>query len=586
MFGGCHKLADVNGLSAWDTNKVTYMKGMFDGCTKLADVNGLSAWDTSKVTDMEDMFYICSSLADVNGLSAWDTSKVTDMSYMFYNCSSLSSADLSSWDTSKVTDMRSMFYGCTKLTEVNGLSEWDTSKVMYMSNMFYNCSRLADVSGLSEWDTSKVTNMSSMFQSCSSLADLSALSKWDTSKVTYMSSMFQGCTSLADLSSLSGWDTNNVINMSSMFQSCSSLADVRGLSEWDTSKVTNMSSMFSYCEMLKEIDLSYWFTSFLEDTRHMFSYCYELRNVDLSNWRTSSLQNISYMFLQCKNLKTINVSGSWRVLGVSTGYEVFKNCNSLVGHDVNNMNSEIRYTDNKTDLSMANYTGGYLTYKGNEILLQCMNGQTVRILNGINNSSQLPVPTREGYNFDGWYYGFKIGILDEDKVEINSFINSNTDYPWTKDGNGIWSSGNKGKANTESKMISDNFTLNDDGIISFDWRSNGENSYDYLGYDILKVNTGKYLSGKSNPTYSSCLENLKGKASRNYLTVTRKLSAGTYQIVFMYGKDGSGSNNEDQGFVKNVYYGPSSYIYSNPIGENEDLIMGATLYAKWTKKED
>ena len=149
----------------------------------------------------------------------------------------------------------------------------------------------------------------------------------------------------------------------------------------------------------------------------------------------------------------------------------------------------------------------------------------------------------------------------------------------------MWSSGNKAKANSVSKMISSIFTLNKDGIISFDWRSHGENNYDYLGFDILNVDTGKYLSGKTDPTYKDCLENLRSKSSTDFETITKELSAGTYQIIFMYGKDGSGNNYEDQGFVKNIYYGSLSDIYSNPVGENEDLVMGATLYAKWVKEE-
>ena len=179
------------------------------------------------------------------------------------------------------------------------------------------------------------------------------------------------------------------------------------------------------------------------------------------------------------------------------------------------------------------------------------------------NSSELPTLSRDGYTFNGWY-----------NVQSLNFSNPNSNYAWTKDSEGVWSSGNKGVNSSESKMISNEFTINNEGNITFEWRSNGENYYDYLGYDILNVDTGKYLSGESSPKYNKSLGNLEGKASRNFSTVTKELNAGTYQIVFMYGKDYTASSNEDMGFVKNIVV----------IGDKVSgtLTNKQMLIAKWT----
>ena len=168
---------------------------------------------------------------------------------------------------------------------------------------------------------------------------------------------------------------------------------------------------------------------------------------------------------------------------------------------------------------------------------------------------------------------------------METFTNPEDKYSWTKNADGSWSSGNKGQYNTQSKMISKEFTLDKKGMISFEWRSNGESNYDYLGYDIYDVENEKYLSGQRTPNYRNCLENLNGKRSASYSKVTKELNPGTYQIVFMYGKDGTGNSYEDQGFVKNVCYDCEYlYTYDKPVSDGELLPDGITLYAKWKKQ--
>ena len=63
------------------------------------------------------------------------------------------------------------------------------------------------------------------------------------------------------------------------------------------------------------------------------------------------------MFGYCSSLKTIYISNIWSITSVTNGDSMFYDCTSLVG--------AVPFDKTKTDISMANYTTGYLTYKAN-----------------------------------------------------------------------------------------------------------------------------------------------------------------------------------------------------------------------------
>ena len=269
---------------------------------------------------------------DTLDLTGLDTSNMTSMSMMFYKSTSLKSIDVSGFDTSKVVNMNGMFWECSNLTSIN-ISNFNTSKVTDMNNMFAECSNLITLD-LSNFDTSNVIYMGNlysysyggMFRNCSSLKELN-VSSFNTSKVKYMSNMFQGCSSLTTLDLLN-FNTSNVTAMDSMFDSCSSLTTL-DLSNFNTSKVTTMSGMFYGCNSLTKLDLS---------------------SLDTSNVTTMYV-----MFSLCKNLKTIYVSDKWDTSNVTESIAMFKQCTFLVG--------AVPFDSTKTNISMANYTNGYLTYK-------------------------------------------------------------------------------------------------------------------------------------------------------------------------------------------------------------------------------
>ena len=238
---------------------------------------------------------------DTLDLTGLDTSNMTSMSYMFYNSNSLKSINLSNFNTSKLLYANNMFNGCTSLESLD-LSNFNTSKVTNFSNMFRDCQKMKEIN-LSNFDTSSATTFANLFHNCSSLTTLD-LSSFNTNKVTYMGSMFYNCSSLTSLD-LSNFNTSNVINMG----------------------------------------------------YGMFYNCKSLKQLDLSSFNTSKVTNMSKMFLQNNEINTIYVSEKWNTSNVTSSSLMFHSCTSLVG--------AVPFDSSKTDISMANYTNGYLTYKSN-----------------------------------------------------------------------------------------------------------------------------------------------------------------------------------------------------------------------------
>ena len=356
MFFGCNNLKNLNVFN-FNTSKVRNMTGMFEDCSNIEQLD-LSNFDTANVLYMGTpgygyggMFQGCTNLKSIN-LSSFDTSKVILMGNMFRNCKSLESIDLSNFNTSNVTNMDSIFRNCSSIKKLN-LSNFDTSTVTSMADMFNGCLVLNNLD-LSSFNTSNVTSMSGMFAYCSNIEKLD-LSNFNTSNVTNMTAMFRGCKLLTNLN-ISNFNTSNVTNMNNMFNDCSSLKIV-DLSSFDTSKVTTMDSMFAYCTAIEELNLTNFDTSNVTTMDSMFWSCSSLKIIDLSSFDTSNVINMRVMFRMCGKLKTIYASSLWNVNKVDDSSQMFFGCGSLVGR--------VPFDSSKTDVSMANYTNGYLTYKEN-----------------------------------------------------------------------------------------------------------------------------------------------------------------------------------------------------------------------------
>ena len=323
--------------------------GMFSYLDNV-DTLDLTGLDTSNMTSMSMMFYKSTSLKSID-VSGFDTSKVVNMSYMFEGCSNLEILDLSNFKTSNVLLMQGMFWDCQKLKNID-VSNFNTGKVTSMNRMFWKCKSLIEID-LSNFNTSNVTDMYALFQECEKLIFIN-IENFKTSKVTTMGSMFEGCTNIEKLD-LSNFDTSSLIDMNSMFRRCSKLTTL-DLSNFDTSNVTNMHNLFGELQ-LTTLDLSSFNTSNVIYMGSMFSGCTNLIDLDLSNFNTSKVTDMSSMFWNNKSLKTIYVSDKWNTSNVTNSNEMFRNCSSLTG--------AVPFDSSKTDVSMANYTNGYLTYKSN-----------------------------------------------------------------------------------------------------------------------------------------------------------------------------------------------------------------------------
>ena len=333
-------------LSKLDTSYITNMSKMFYMSSGLKSID-LSNFNTSNVTDMVSMFEGCSNLITLD-LSSFDTSKVTNMNSMFYGCSNLESLDLSNFNTSKVTSMQQIFCNCISLTNI---VLFNTSNVTKMFGMFQGCSSLINLD-LSSFDTSKVTDMRYMFYNCSSLTELN-LSSFNTSKVTNMQYMFGACSSLTKMD-VSNFDTSNVTVMGGMFYGCSNLT-ILDLSSFNTSNVISTEQMFRGCVSLTILNISNFDTRNVTNMFYMFRDCKTLKSLDLTSFNTSKVTNMASMFGYCSSLKTIYISNIWSITSVTNGDSMFYDCTSLVG--------AVPFNSTKTDISMANYTTGYLTYK-------------------------------------------------------------------------------------------------------------------------------------------------------------------------------------------------------------------------------
>jgi uncharacterized repeat protein (TIGR02543 family) len=372
----------------------TSLRGMFRDLTNLKTIEGLDKIDTSHVTNMFTMFYNCNSLTKLD-ISNFDTSNVTDMSSMFYKCQALTELDISNFDTNNVTDMSSMFHNCKSLTELD-LSSFNTSQVTDMSYMFCNCQALTELD-LSSFNTSQVAKMNYMFDSCKALTELN-VSNFKTSNVTAMNSMFGDCQSLAELN-ISSFSTNNVTSMFGMFYNCQSLTEL-DLSNFDTNNVIDMTAMFNSCQSLIELDISSFNTRNVIYMGSMLYNCQSLvtiKGLDISKEDCE----IDSMFDSTLNLSQIQVKTK-KQLEIPYIDSV---------HKWYDEDDQILKDNDRGTAAVIPVSSDFVTYT----LEPTITHSIIYELDGgvlpddaqdkfeILGEYELPIPTKSGYIFAGWY---------------------------------------------------------------------------------------------------------------------------------------------------------------------------------------
>lgn len=142
---------------------------------------------------------------------------------------------------------------------------------------------------------------------------------------------------------------------------------------------------------------------------------------------------------------------------------------------------------------------------------------------------------RKGYTLGGWLGSdgneyFAPGGKDAIK-KTYEIISGSTSYPWVQEGD-TWKSSNQGVSNSTSSMY---IKILESGYISFDYKSYGENGYDYL---IVFKNSSQVMSRS-------------GASSVSFFTYSMQVTAGD-TIEFRYRKDGSVNSFEDSAYIKNL----------------------------------
>ena len=382
MFSGCSALKSLD-LTKFNTAKVEIMYMMFNGCSALESLD-LTNFNTAKVEYMNDMFNGCSALTTIYASNKFVTDNISNGSDMFFGCEKLKGYSESKTDhnyancgpdgyftpvfdyaefdnaTGTLTFRRSLSKpaGAYDLNEGNNTPEWRKEREPEHNNDdgFIYPGEKINISKVvfdASFANARPTSCYEWFDMCTSLTEIEGIENLNTEKVTNMGSMFSGCYDLTQLD-LSNFDTQNVENMSDMFVSCLDLKSLN-VSNFDTQKVKDMNDMFYHCPSLTSLDVSNFDTQNVEDMSYMFSSCSDLTSLDLSNFDTKEVTNMSKMFWNSSALKTIYVSDKFVTTKVSSGANMFQDCENLKGF--------IDYISNKDkdNNEYANYKTGYFS---------------------------------------------------------------------------------------------------------------------------------------------------------------------------------------------------------------------------------
>ena len=316
------------------------MNNMFEGCSALTTIYASDKFDTDNVSYGSDMFTGCKSLKDYSDSKTDHTNAYCGTDGYFTPVFDYAEFD----GTGTLTFRR----GVSKPEEAYDLNEGANAPAW--SDQSTNINKVVfDAS----FANARPTSCCKWFDMCTSLTEIEGIENLNTEEVTNMGSMFYACYDLTSLD-LSNFDTQNVENMSDMFASCLDLKSLN-VSNFDTQKVKNMSDMFYNCYSLTSLDVSNFNTQKVEDMSYMFSSCSDLTSLDLSNFDTKEVTNMSKMFWNSSALKTIYVSDKFVTTKVSSGANMFQDCENLKGF--------IDYISNKDkdNYKYANYTTGYFT---------------------------------------------------------------------------------------------------------------------------------------------------------------------------------------------------------------------------------
>ncbi len=333
----------------------------FYGMNKIDTIIGLEYLNTSEVTIMNWMFGHSNNLEHID-VSHFNTDKVTSMYAMFGDCEKLKTLDLSNWNTANVTDMDMMFSFCLELKTIYVGSGWNTDCVTESEHMFANNFLLVGGQGTA-WDASNPRN-----KTYAHIDGGTGNPGYFTDKFNPVAyAVFENTTlafyydfernsrtgkvyELNTDSNFPAWNNDGITGIvnyavfdpsfadarptstHAWFLGMQFLKSIRGMEYLNTSEVTNMGDMFDGCSTLTSIDVSHFNTEKVTFMAGMFAFCSNLKSLDLSSFNTANVVAMRLMFYNCGELETIYVGDGWSTAAATGGgYQMFQDCNSLVG---------------------------------------------------------------------------------------------------------------------------------------------------------------------------------------------------------------------------------------------------------------
>ena len=185
----------------------------------------------------------------------------------------------------------------------------------------------------------------------------------------------------------------------------------------------------------------------------------------------------------------------------------------------------------------------------------------------------IDVPVPKGYTASSVesesYVNGTFETLYINKNLTDTFTSEGT-YPWTKNDNGIWTSGNYNIDSSTSEMTSEEFTVSEDGgILQLNWTVSCEFYKDYLYGEIINTTTNstEKTTIKLNGTYYVTKDSGYTESDLIYMNTKVELNQGTYKLKIIYNKNASTNIGLDKGYVKEVK------IYDRKDNGNTDIIQ-------------
>lgn len=164
----------------------------------------------------------------------------------------------------------------------------------------------------------------------------------------------------------------------------------------------------------------------------------------------------------------------------------------------------------------------------------------------------IPVPVPKGYTASSVESEMYVNGLNTIKTGTKTELefSSEGDYPWTKNDDGVWVSGNAGVTDSTSTLVSNEFTVGENGgRLIVDWSVSCNTGVDgaYLYVLVTNMDTGEKIRGSNiaYTWYGIKYEDLI------YTTFDKYLAVGSYKIEINYCKgNGQSVSGLDAGYVK------------------------------------